>query len=54
MAESGRLAKALEEEDVFVRHVVLNQILDFSQEGGELSEEAAGRAARGLHQTQTR
>ncbi len=46
MAESGRLAKALEEEDVFVRHVVLNQILDFSQEGGELSEEAAGRIRR--------
>ena len=36
VAESGRLASALAEEDVFVRHVVVNQILDF---GGGAEEE---------------
>ena len=56
MAESARLAKALEEEDVFVRHVVLNQILDFAAAeaeaaGGDSSskvsaDEAAARIRR--------
>ena len=33
IAESGRLVRALEEEEVFVRHIVVNQILNFGVSG---------------------
>jgi len=48
VAESARLVRALKEESVFVRHVVVNQILDFGRSGEDDEERIKSFVARRL------